>query len=182
MQTHSKRIINEKLSKSQYSTRRAAYLDTLESSGSTHAVANMANKIFPDANKEFTFMEMRVREATFTDITISTALDFNGIVGKPHPSKPGQTLYSKSDWMEARYKALLREQNLRQVVRDVEIVFGNDESLTALEILSREITAEFTSLLPLPTTGNVQTVDESAGTGEILPLSAVSEIFCLSHE
>ncbi|KAF1349929.1 hypothetical protein BDV97DRAFT_369427 [Delphinella strobiligena] len=175
MDTTDTRITDQPISRQVYFLRRAAYLDKVVPPGhlqQTHASTHAA-KVYEGVNSDLSIAKMNELE-TAAQVQTTSASDFRGGFNSGGA-------YSRIEYQETRARSLQRGVNSEQVVRDADVVFGGEGRLRALEILEREIAGGRAPLLPLPTTGNLQTVDDSLGDGDVLPLSVLST-FRLSEE
>lgn len=126
-----------------------------------------AAKVYAGVSGRLTISKMNGLE-TAVQIQTTSAFDFRG------GFTSGGHGYSQDEYQETRARSLQQGVNSEQVVRDADAVFRGDSQLLALEILYRELATGAAPLLPLPTTSNLQTVDDSLGDGDDLPLSVVS--------
>lgn len=163
------RIVNETVSRQVYFLRRADYLDRVVLPGrlqQAHASMHAA-KVYEGVSGRLTISKMNERE-TAVQVQTTSAFDFRG------GFTSGGQAHSQTEYQEMRARSLQRGVNSEQVVSDADAVFRGDSQLRALEILYRELATGAAPLLPLPTTSNLQTVDDSLGDGDVLPLSVVS--------
>lgn len=158
------------ISRATYLNRRATHLDKVTPPGwrqKTDAF-HQAKQVFAPSNLPMTFQKIVEREACLRLLT-STAADFRGV------GEPGQTKITKQEYEDAHARALQRSENSQWASSHADVVFRKvRRPLLAMEILKLELAHKFDLLLPLPTTENLQSVDDSLGTGAVRPLSDVS--------
>lgn len=172
-------IINEEMTASQYRVRRATYLDkTAIPTGTRRILATAAAvKVFGDGGSRLAKTVLEINDAEATNgVAITTAKEIAAL------NRPSQHTYCKAEYEEIRALSLQRMANTEHAQRDTELVFGaaaysvsTNAALRAIRVLRGELAAGISPLLPLPSTGNTETMDAFFGVREdLLPLSAVS--------
>ena len=162
------RIVNEHISPSQYLLRRTALLERIASHADLHNSTQALMLFDNNDNLRLTFQEIREKEMSL-ESGGSTPRDFRGV------GESGQKSFTFGEYQQALSHARKRSRDLIIATGHTKSVFRSSaEPLEAMEVFRRERYADIDPLSVLPTTHNVETVDDSTGTGDLMSLKVVS--------